>query len=137
VKIYFDYEEQSLEGGRLLCKVAALGEEVEFVIRNGDSTYFRKQAEAHILIKRLRVLFHQRQIAYQIMEVNDERMEVLQRLIAQVNALTLVKFNLLYELILENKEELLMICPKNRGPFNTYMEQIIIHAIMEVEQEKS
>jgi hypothetical protein len=71
------------------------------------------------------------------MEVNDERMEVLQRLIAQVNALTLVKFNLLYELILENKEELLMICPKNRGPFNTYMEQIIIHAIMEVEQEKS
>ncbi len=134
MKIHFSYKEERLANKQYVCTVVGLGEEVSFTTRTSENGYFRKQAEAHILIKRLRVLFHQRQVAYQIMEVHDERMATLQELVAKINAITLVEFDRLYEYILENKDKLLLICPSKHGQFNRHMEQIILHAMLELDQ---
>ncbi|MBO6516798.1 MAG: hypothetical protein JJ975_09630 [Bacteroidia bacterium] len=130
MKIRFSHWVEPDGKGGLRCYVRALGEEVSFVTSPSGKDKSFDMAEAHIIVKRLRVLLLQRNLVFSLApSQHRDKMKLVKRLQQEIDSVTLVPASRLYAFIVKHRRELLSICPNQRTDFNVAMEELIVHAM--------
>ncbi len=133
MKVAFTYRVIPSTDGFFRCHVEGLGNSISFKARKEERALLFKQAESHIVIRKLRTLFMQRHLMFCIMGYgNHHKMKVLEELQQGMNSISLIPPNRIYSFIVDHKLRLLSICPNKRTQFNFDIEKLIVHAIMEI-----
>lgn len=130
MRIQFNHHLLLDERGEFLCVVKGLDQTISFHVNPCRKDLYFEQAEAHLIVRKLRALFMQRHVMYCIMGYEQhEKMEILTQLQADLNATSIVPVQRLYDYILMNKQQLLAICPRRRNSFSVFIESLILYAI--------